>query len=69
MCFNLIPVYPLDGSHIMRGLLPRELGESYYEFMVRFGSRILLLLLIRPVLLDVWVGQPAIRLATLLVGG
>ncbi len=27
--FNLIPVPPLDGSHIVASLLPREVGEQY----------------------------------------
>lgn len=45
MCFNLIPIYPLDGSHIVRGLLPVELGQSYHRFMMQWGMVILLLLL------------------------
>ncbi|MCQ4573816.1 MAG: site-2 protease family protein [Candidatus Brocadiales bacterium] len=27
--FNLLPLYPLDGSHILRGLLPRNLIPQY----------------------------------------
>ncbi len=27
--FNLLPLYPLDGSHILRGLLPRNLIPEY----------------------------------------
>ena len=31
--FNLIPVPPLDGSHILEYFLPLHLKESYYHFM------------------------------------
>jgi Zn-dependent protease len=31
--FNLIPVPPLDGSHILAGLLPNHLIPSYYNKM------------------------------------
>jgi Zn-dependent protease len=31
--FNLIPVPPLDGSHILTGLLPNHLIPSYYNKM------------------------------------
>jgi len=27
--FNLIPVPPLDGSHVLASLLPEEMAESY----------------------------------------
>ncbi|MBI5124921.1 MAG: site-2 protease family protein [Planctomycetes bacterium] len=30
--FNLIPLYPLDGSHILRGLLPRGMIPGYERF-------------------------------------
>ena len=30
--FNLIPVYPLDGSHILRNLLPPQYEEAYGRF-------------------------------------
>ncbi len=34
--FNLIPIPPLDGSHVMAHLLPAEVAQSYRE-MGRFG--------------------------------
>lgn len=56
--FNLIPVPPLDGSHILAGLLPSRLRFIYDE-IGRFGFLLLILLimtdiplrLFRPVLL------------------
>ena len=58
--FNLIPVPPLDGSHIASWGLPRRLGEKYDAVMEPYGFLLLLLLLpvlgflLRPA---VWVGQ------------
>jgi Zn-dependent protease len=39
--FNLIPIPPLDGSHILIHFLPPELAKSYRE-LSRFGFLILL---------------------------
>ena len=44
--FNLTPVHPLDGSHIMASLLPEELAKPYRILMQRFGTYILLGLMI-----------------------
>lgn len=41
--FNLMPVPPLDGSHILAGLLPAPLARQYAS-MGRFGMLIILLL-------------------------
>ncbi len=30
--FNLIPVYPLDGSHILRNIVPEEYGPMFDRF-------------------------------------
>jgi len=40
--FNLMPIPPLDGSRIMMGLLPYNLGVEYakiepYGFIIIFG--------------------------------
>ena len=37
--FNLIPVPPLDGSHILLGILPRSLAEGGPRATERAGSR------------------------------
>ena len=34
--FNLIPLYPLDGSHILINLLPWKTARAYQEFMQRY---------------------------------
>ena len=39
--FNLLPIPPLDGSHIIQGLLPRESLGWYYR-IERFGPIILM---------------------------
>jgi Zn-dependent protease len=47
--FNLIPIFPLDGSHILAGLLPPDL-EYRYRSLDRYGFLILLILIMTPVL-------------------
>jgi len=44
--FNLVPVYPLDGSKILYALLPRESALEYDDIMQRYGWVLLLLLII-----------------------
>lgn len=41
--FNLIPIPPLDGSHVVFHMLPRDLAAKYRE-MGRYGIGILMLL-------------------------
>lgn len=41
--FNLIPLPPLDGSHVASWGLPRSLGDQYDRVMERWGQWILLL--------------------------
>jgi Zn-dependent protease len=43
--FNLLPIPPLDGSHVMKYLLPRPLAVQYVRFG-RYGFLILFLLLL-----------------------
>ncbi len=42
--FNLIPLYPLDGSHILRNLMPREY-ESTFDQIERYSPFILIMLI------------------------
>ena len=44
LAFNLLPIPPLDGSHVMKYLLPRPLAIRYVRFG-RFGFIVLILLL------------------------
>jgi Zn-dependent protease len=48
--FNLIPIPPLDGSHVLYHLLPPRLGMQYRE-LGRYGMLILMMLLLvgRPI--------------------
>ncbi len=43
--FNLVPVYPLDGSKIIVALLPKEQSLAYQSFMERFGFFVLIALI------------------------
>jgi Zn-dependent protease len=45
--FNLIPIPPLDGSHILAGLLPYQQARRYAQTMGQFGM-VFLILLIMP---------------------
>jgi Zn-dependent protease len=58
IAFNLIPIPPLDGSHVVKYLLPPALAIKYQE-MTRYGLVILILLLsFGSGLLDAWM-KPA----------
>ena len=43
--FNLLPVPPFDGGHVVQGLLPRPLARQYAQ-LGRFGIVVLVLLLL-----------------------
>ncbi|MCK4322879.1 MAG: site-2 protease family protein [Armatimonadetes bacterium] len=65
--FNLIPVFPLDGSHILQAILPYEKARSYSSFMQRYGMLLLILIIVTPVL-NLLVVIPAQLLYHLLTG-
>ena len=44
IAFNLLPIPPLDGSHVVKYLLPRQLATHYVRFG-RYGIVVLILLL------------------------
>jgi Zn-dependent protease len=48
--FNLLPLPPFDGGHVVEGLLPRRLARPYSK-LARFGFPLLIfLLLVLPML-------------------
>jgi Zn-dependent protease len=49
MCFNLLPIPPLDGGAVLAWLLPRSL-QGVIDFLQRYGSFMLLLLVLSPML-------------------
>lgn len=65
--FNLIPIYPLDGSHILSGLLPVDQARRLDEFYHRFGMLLLILLIVTRATVYV-VGIPASILHGVLTG-
>jgi len=46
--FNLLPLFPLDGHHIVRELLPPHKQRDFMQWQVRFGGLILIGLIIVP---------------------
>lgn len=52
--FNLLPIPPLDGSHVLKQLLPYELAQKFY-LIERYGFIILLIFLMTPILHYVFV--------------
>jgi len=44
--FNLIPVPPLDGSHVLANLLPVDAARAYGRVFGRYGFLILIMLLV-----------------------
>ena len=54
--FNLVPVAPLDGSRIVLALLPKHTAQEYASFMHRYGTFVLIALLMP------WGGQSPISM-------
>lgn len=71
--FNLLPISPLDGSHIMSALLPIDRARRYDLFMMQYGNMLLLgLVFIGPMLhipiLRMIIGPPRMLLYQLFTG-
>jgi Zn-dependent protease len=64
--FNLLPVPPLDGSHVLESLLPYEMAKAY-EQIRPYGFILLLALLWTPVL--GWIIGPVYQLVGFLLFG
>ena len=52
--FNMLPIPPLDGSHILKQLLPYELSQKYEE-LERYSILFLIIILMTPILSYVFV--------------
>jgi len=52
--FNMLPIPPLDGSHILRNLLPYELARAY-EQLERYSFIFLIIIIATPILHYVFV--------------
>ena len=52
--FNMLPIPPLDGSHILRNLLPYEMARVYAQ-LERYSFIFLIIILMTPVLSYVFV--------------
>ena len=52
--FNMLPIPPLDGSHILRNLLPYELARGY-EQLERYSFIFLIIILATPILSYIFV--------------
>jgi Zn-dependent protease len=69
MFFNLLPIFPLDGSHIIRNLLPEDMSRAYWRFMIQWGPMLLLgLVFFGRSLLSAIIFPAIISMARLLVG-
>lgn len=66
-CFNLLPIHPMDGSHIMGCALPEPLAVPYRAFMRQYGLYLLLTLTITGVLGQI-IGPMILILFRLLIG-
>jgi Zn-dependent protease len=72
--FNVLPIFPLDGAHVARNLLPRQQAYRFSVFSEQYGALILFGLLfigyvsdVSP--LSVLIGIPRTWLAGLLLRG
>lgn len=67
--FNLLPIAPLDGSHILAALLPYEQARRYELFMAQYGMLIFLgLILLGGSVLPLILGPPRQALWNLVSG-
>lgn len=65
--FNLIPIPPLDGSHVMKYLLPAKLSFRYMQ-VSRAGVAILILVMyLAPQVLNIWL-SPAFFATDKMIG-
>jgi len=71
--FNILPIPPLDGSHILASLMPLEMGRRFEYASARYGFTILIILVLsRQIthvsIIGLLVGRPIDTLFTFLTG-
>ncbi|MEA3402749.1 MAG: site-2 protease family protein [Armatimonadota bacterium] len=71
--FNLLPLGPLDGAHVLESLLPRGKSWRFRQFSQQWGGRLLMLLiaadwLLRIPILSTLIVTPVLYLGRLLTG-
>jgi Zn-dependent protease len=57
--FNLLPLFPLDGHHIVRELLPYGKQVDFMRWQMRFGGLILLAMMLGPRLIHTLTSRPS----------
>ena len=63
--FNLLPIHPLDGSHVVEGLLPEKMVEGWQNLQ-RYGFIVLLVLIFTQTL---WIPLiPIMKFFSLILG-
>jgi len=55
--FNLIPLFPLDGHHVVRELLPAWKQQHFMQWQLQFGQKVLLAMIFGPWLLRSFMPQ------------
>lgn len=69
MLFNLIPIGPLDGAKVLAAFLPPATARNFMDFQLRYGTLMLLgLILLGRDLLSIIIGPPMIALMGLMLG-
>lgn len=71
--FNILPIPPLDGSHILSSLLPTEAARSFEYVISKYGMTILLVIIVLDrvtgiSVLGILLGRPVNMLFALLTG-
>jgi len=69
MCFNLIPMHPLDGGKLLSNVLPFQQSVRFDRFFYQFGPMILLFVIFSGSgVLGTIIGPPVDALLRLIVG-